>query len=219
MGDYIPFEYPATKDGEYTAVLNEGQILLTRRLQLGLTQHQVAEMAGLCLSQYQRLEGSERFFSGCSMKTGLAVCSVLLLNPTDIVHICIQQADNRAIAPLPLFETTDPHRVGRKKIRRDIMSLTIASGHIIVPEAVITALGSPSHILYLFERHSQRILLSAAEGAGYPGVYSTPSEGALTIQEDSIILNPAPLSANCRLVRDRKGALFVLSDLNTATKA
>ena len=40
-GDYIPFEYPATADGEYTAVLNEGQILLTRRLQLGLTIQQV----------------------------------------------------------------------------------------------------------------------------------------------------------------------------------
>ena len=67
-GDYIPFEYPSTADGEFTAVLNEGQILLTRRLQLGLTIQQVADMSGIRFSQYQRLEGGERLFSGCSMK-------------------------------------------------------------------------------------------------------------------------------------------------------
>ncbi len=218
MVDYIPFEYPASEDGEYTAVLNEGQILLTRRLQLGLTQHQVVEMAGLHLSQYQRLEAGERIFSGCSVKTGLAVCTVLRINPADIVQPCAHPADSRGMVNLPLFEARVHRRVGRKKIRRDIMRLIITNAHVLIPEAVINALGKPSHLRYLHERNKQRILLSAAEGPDSPDVYSVPSEGSLTIPKEGIIGVPLLLSARCRLVKNRAASIFILCDLTTAEK-
>lgn len=219
MGPYVPFEYPATSDGEYTAVLNEGQILFTRRLQLGLTQHQVAKMAGLCLSQYQRLEDSERFFSGCSVRIGMAVCSVLLLEPTEIVHPSVHQADSTALKSVPLFGASDPHRAGRKKIRRDIMSLAITSDRVFIPEDVINALGKPPFIRYLREQKKMRILLSAAERADSLDVFAVPDEHILTILDKGIIRESSKHITKCRLVRNREGALFVLSDLTTAAMA
>ena len=75
---FIPYDFPTSRDGKYHCLLDDGQILRSRREQLGLSVYQVAEMAGIQFSQYQRLESGERFFSGCSMKIGLSVCAVLL---------------------------------------------------------------------------------------------------------------------------------------------
>jgi len=57
------------------------QILKDRRIDLGLTQQQVADMARIQLRQYQRLESGERSMSGASMRIGLSVCHVLRLDP------------------------------------------------------------------------------------------------------------------------------------------
>lgn len=207
---YIPFEYPATDDGEFTAVLNEGQILLTRRLQLGLTIQRVADMSGIRFSQYQRLEGGERLFSGCSMKIGLSVCAALLLNPMDIIHPHIYRQSPQALSRPPLFDPPNTHRVGRKKSRHDIMELTITGDQIIVPEEVVNTLGKPKGIQYLIDRTNRRILLSG-DSAGF--VVPTGNEFSIPLTG---IFEKAH-TVKCRPVRDRKGALFVLADLSTAT--
>ena len=56
-------------------------ILLERRTLLGLSQAEVAEGANIQLRQYQRLETGERFIESASMKTALAICAVLKLDP------------------------------------------------------------------------------------------------------------------------------------------
>ena len=204
-GDYIPFEYPSTADGEFTAVLNEGQILLTRRLQLGLTIQQVADMSGIRFSQYQRLEGGERLFSGCSMKTGMAVCSALLLNPADIIHPHTHAPQQKSLSRPPLFDPPGTHRVGRKKSRQDIMELIITGEQIVIPEEVIDALEKPERIKPLVDQPNGRILLSG-DSAGFVVTASIPAAGIFK----------QPHIVKCRPVRDRKSALFILADLSTA---
>lgn len=57
------------------------QILRKARILLGMSQMEVANMAGINLGQYQRLEYGIREFSACSMKVGLSICYVLHLDP------------------------------------------------------------------------------------------------------------------------------------------
>ncbi len=187
MRDYIPFEYPATEDGESTAVLNEGEVLMIRRMQLGLTQHQVAEMAGIYFSQYQRLEGGERFFSGCSMRIGLAVCTVLRLDPNDFIRTDVRPAKTEYLTHLSMFDPPGPHKVGRRKIRKDIMELRIGGGYILVPESVLHALGMPKHIRFLNEKHKKRLLLTGADSANSIPV---TKDGLLSIRESGVYEDP-----------------------------
>lgn len=56
-------------------------ILKNRRIELGMTQQQVADAAHIQVRQYQRLETGERSMSGASMRIGLSICSVLKLDP------------------------------------------------------------------------------------------------------------------------------------------
>ena len=63
------------------STLREAEILRDKRLELSLTQIEVANMANIQLRQYQRLEYGEFSMSGTSMKVGLAVCRVLELDP------------------------------------------------------------------------------------------------------------------------------------------
>ena len=58
-----------------------GQILRRARLMQGMTQMQVAALAGINLGHYQRLEYGEREFASCSMKVGISICYVLNLDP------------------------------------------------------------------------------------------------------------------------------------------
>ena len=212
---YIPFEYPVTDDGEFTAVLNEGQILLTRRLQLGLTIQQVADMSGIRFSQYQRLEGGERLFSGCSMKIGLSVCAALLLNPMDIIHPHAYPLSPLALSRPPLFDPPNAHRAGRKKSRQDIMELIITGEQIIVPEKVIDAMGRPERIQYRLDLNKKRILLSANNSGSTES--NTPAGSGFSIPAGGVFRQSSKYTVKCRPVRDRKGALFVLADLSTAT--
>ncbi len=59
----------------------EGQILGERRIELGLTQEDVAFEAGMSLQQYQRFEYGERDICRTSMKMGLSICAVLGSDP------------------------------------------------------------------------------------------------------------------------------------------
>ena len=90
---FIPFEFPTSIDGKYILGLDDAQILQSRREQLGLTQSQVADRAGIKLPQYQRLESGVRQLSGCSMRIGLAICAVLLLDPFEMINVIADPPD------------------------------------------------------------------------------------------------------------------------------
>lgn len=83
MIKFIPFQFPES-DG-WVHCLTDGQVLRHRREEMGLTQQQVADKAGIQLRQYQRFESNERGLSGASMRIGLSVCSVLKLDPYEVM--------------------------------------------------------------------------------------------------------------------------------------
>lgn len=83
MVDFIPFKFPE-KNGLMLCLI-DGQVLRYRREKLGMTQQQVADKAGIQLRQYQRFESNERGLSGASMRIGLSVCSVLKLDPYEVM--------------------------------------------------------------------------------------------------------------------------------------
>ena len=57
------------------------------RLRLGMSQQQVASLAGVHIRLYQRLEYGERQMSGINMRLGLTVCAILQLDPYDLVPL------------------------------------------------------------------------------------------------------------------------------------
>ena len=63
----------------------EGRILRDRRLELGLTQEEIALELGMSLHQYQRSEYGEPTLSNTRMKIGLRICAVLELDPFEVV--------------------------------------------------------------------------------------------------------------------------------------
>ena len=62
-----------------------GQILRERRLELGLTQEEVALELHMSIHQYQRYEYGEHQLSNCPMKVGHRICAVLELDPYEII--------------------------------------------------------------------------------------------------------------------------------------
>ncbi len=63
----------------------EGRILRDRRLELGMTQEDVALELHMSLHQYQRYEYGDHCFSNCRMKIGLRICAILELDPYEVV--------------------------------------------------------------------------------------------------------------------------------------
>ena len=61
------------------------QILKGRRIELGLTQQEVAVELGMHIRQYQRFEYGEQSLAKCSMQTGLRICAVLHLDPYEVI--------------------------------------------------------------------------------------------------------------------------------------
>lgn len=51
-----------------------GKILRKAREMQGMSQMEVATLAGINLGQYQRLEYGIRDFTACSMKVGISIC-------------------------------------------------------------------------------------------------------------------------------------------------
>ena len=62
-----------------------GQILRERRLELGLTQEDVALELHMSIHQYQLYEYGEHLLSNCPMRVGLRICAVLELDPYEII--------------------------------------------------------------------------------------------------------------------------------------
>lgn len=96
---FVPFEFPTSLDGEFFIGLEDKEVLRSRREQLGMTQQEVATRAGIKLPQYQRLESGERQLSGCSMRIGLAICAVLLLDPYEQVPVLASPPDPASMKP------------------------------------------------------------------------------------------------------------------------
>ena len=85
--EFIPFEFPKAigkingVEQELLVMLDDAGVLRYRREELKMTQQQVADAAGIKVSQYQRFESGERNLTGASMRIGLNVCRVLKLDP------------------------------------------------------------------------------------------------------------------------------------------
>lgn len=95
--DFIKFEFPLQRiNGEdYIVGLDDAGVLKHRRKHLGLTQQQVAKLAGIQVKQYQRLESGERNIMGASMRIGLSICAVLKLDPYSFIGTA--ESMNKAI--------------------------------------------------------------------------------------------------------------------------
>ena len=169
MIKYVPFEFPKSTDGEYILGLDDAGILKSRREQLGLTIKQVADMAGVQFSLYQRLEAGERNISGCSMRVGLAICAVLLLDPCEIVGVTVQQPCLKSLKPQTTFSAdfmeNIQNKVGRKQIRRDIMCVYFNHPFysVIIPREVLQAIGSPHDIEFLWNNEKKQLLLHGVD--------------------------------------------------------
>ena len=70
----------------------EAMILKDRRAELKLTQQELAVEAGMHIRQYQRFEYGEQSLAKCSMQTGLRICSILHLNPYEVVFPDMKQS-------------------------------------------------------------------------------------------------------------------------------
>ena len=77
-------------------VTKETEMLREARLKKGLSQQQVATLAGVHIRQYQRLEYGERPIGSVNMRFGLAVCAILEINPFELVSFT---ADGWQIIP------------------------------------------------------------------------------------------------------------------------
>lgn len=63
----------------------DGDLLRKARLLKGLSQQEVATRAGIHIKDYQRLEYGQRSILNASMKTGIAICHVLGIDPETLV--------------------------------------------------------------------------------------------------------------------------------------
>ena len=60
-------------------------IMKKRRTEMGYTQTDVAEEAGISLQQYQNFEYGKRKIANCSTIMALRICAVLELDPYELV--------------------------------------------------------------------------------------------------------------------------------------
>lgn len=239
MPTFIPFEYPKTADGEYTALIPDNRILFYRREQLGLTQQQVSDMAGVPLRQYQRIEQGDSELGAYSLEKGLAICAALLLDPYAMCCPTYEQPDASSLKPMPALDVKlpdeGPKKHGRKPIRRDVMSVYVNHPlySIQIPCEVLAALGKPSCIQILRNVEQKRILIcSAGEDAEealrngeafdvpdavYWGkILAFPGPELFGNLAADLGWDDEPYSVECRLVRDRTGKQYILADLKTA---
>lgn len=230
---FIPFEYPKSTDGQYTAFLWPNAIIHERRIQLGLTQQQVADMSGIKLAQYQRFETNKSNISGTSMRIGLAVCAVLMLDPYELLSINVCQPDPKNMKPVPMFDSGlpkdlfAPKKPGRKTTRKEIMSVFVNHKEysLIIPYGILEQIGSPKFIQLKWDIEKRCIVFRAAE-ENEQGVFDVPEQK----YEKSLFALPPikgnnPISAmewgdklyevKSRLVIDKDNTIYVMIDLNT----
>ena len=64
----------------------KGSILREKRLMLGLTQKEAAELANITLRQYQKFESGERNIMTCSFRMACRIIEALGMNISDFYH-------------------------------------------------------------------------------------------------------------------------------------
>ena len=79
--NFLYYDFDKNISDGWSIMQQEHHILLDRRKELGYTQKQVADKAGILVGQYQRMENGDRLISGSSGRILLAVCEVLKLDP------------------------------------------------------------------------------------------------------------------------------------------
>ena len=67
-------------------VTRETEMLRKARQRKGLSQQQVAVIAGVHIRQYQRLEYGERSVGNVKMRFGVGVCGILEIDPFELVR-------------------------------------------------------------------------------------------------------------------------------------
>ena len=193
-------------------------------------------MAGLQFSQYQRLESGDRFFSGCSMRVGLSVCAVLMLDPYDFFRIDVRQPDPATLKPHEPFDVDIPEdlfkrrKVGRKPIRRDVMSIYVNhwAYSMIIPRNVLEALGKPAYIQFRWNREEKRLLFHGVDADAdmaidipshmydrCTGLVFPPFE-IITEVKEALGWDDDSYAVECRLVSDPDENRYILCDLNKA---
>ena len=238
MPKFVEFEFPQSRDGKFIQGLLNNQILFNRRDRLGMTQQQVADMAGIPLRQYQRLENGDVELANTPMSAGLAVCAVLLLDPYYFFSFEKVQPNPTTLKPQITFDSTElreeePKRAGRKPIRRDVMTVYVNHEFYsaIVTKQVLEALGKPAYLKLYWKADERRMLFCAAD-ASEDNAFDVPShlydEGSICT---ALVFPSAPAfqkvkeelgwdndlyAVECRLVRDKQGRELILCDLNTA---
>ena len=66
-------------------ITQEHEIIRHARIQLSLSQQQVATLIGIQIRQYQRLEYGESDVQKLGMRAGLSLCIVLEIDPYDLI--------------------------------------------------------------------------------------------------------------------------------------
>lgn len=61
--------------------LREAHIIMQRRIDSGYSQQEVANLIGVQIYQYQRLEYGERSIASASMRLGLSICALFSIDP------------------------------------------------------------------------------------------------------------------------------------------
>ena len=86
-GTVWPTHYQPEKGGSKVnrRIPREHEIIRQARIQLGLSQQQVATLISIQIRQYQRLEYGESDVQKLGMRAGLSLCIVLELDPYDLI--------------------------------------------------------------------------------------------------------------------------------------
>lgn len=75
------------KRSEAAKSSSQARIIRERRIELGMTQEEVAFELGMCLQQYQRYEYGVNRLANCPMRIGLRICALLELDPYEITEL------------------------------------------------------------------------------------------------------------------------------------
>ena len=237
MIQFVPFEFPQSIDGEFVCLLDDAGILRARREQLGFTQQQVAEKAGIHFSQYQRLEAGESSLASYTMKAGLAICAILLLNPYEFVGVHVDQPDPAAMKPHPPFDVNLPDalrakRPGRKQAQRNVMTVYVnyRDYSLLIPYEALSHIGNPSFVQIRWNIPERRILIANVteeEESAFDVPRNNFDQALLAFP--TILGGENPISAmhwgkepyavESRVVRGQDQRLYILIDLNTAKPA
>lgn len=235
---FVPFESPQSDDGVYTGILSESEKLKERRKQFGLTQQQVADMAGINVSQYQRFEAGVKYISGTSMRIGLAVCAVLMLDPYELLSINVPQPDPKNMKCVPLFgsglpsDLFAPKRVGRKNMRKEITTIFVNFDNysFLISYDILDKIGCPDYIKIHWNIEKRQVVFYAAD-KDEKGALDVPEQkydkSYYAIPYIKVKRNPiaamnwgdTPHAVEARLVKDSKETVYIMADLNTGKVA